>query len=876
MFDELIKRSMHDPIKVSVIIPMYNSEKYLRECLNSILEQVLSQNYIEIICIDDGSTDSTLDICKEYIELYKNIFLLENTHKGVSHARNKGIEHAKGKYIAFLDSDDMFCPNTLDSLINFFDKYYENVDIITYKISYLRNKKTTYNKRDTLVKESKIIDLNEYPHICQTTMNIMVKNESKILFDENLTLLEDQTYILHHCMQKKSIGYVKEAEYIYRRDEITASSQTHPYYSFDDFIVIINSWLKEFTSEKFYQYTQCLILYNFAWRIRSDMFLPYNEEKNKNIKAIESIRNILNKIDNKLIISSPWLTQPHQEYLLNLKSLNRPFSIISPRHWFLCDDNGHLWKGDKFLNVISIIKIQDNNLLINGYIKSYISNFHNNIEVLAVINDDYEIKCESCISSYSMFWSKMVTNNYVGYNFCISIDTLKKIFFYIKIGEYRFPVSYWFSDGNQISTANKSNVLYYKNKYLVFNNQALFLYNIKNEIIIKKEQNKLRKKQYRGIKFLKIIAKHYFSKKRIWLYNDFNSLNNAYYQFKNDINKNDNINRYYIYNTDIDNFTKDIFPSERIFFIKYGSKLHRMLFLNAELIITSFSEQYTFNPFGNKTNLILDSLHSKIIYIQHGIMHAKLPYLYAKERNPMIDKIVVSTFMEYKIAKEDLHFTENDIITTGMPRLDIIKLDQKAKNKIIFIPSWRRYLVSLKKDSHSCSWSPNNIFTESKYFLSISNIIQDEIINKLLTNYKVQLDIKLHPNMKEYISYFPSSNNIKFCNDINISDYKLCITDFSSLLYDFIYANKPIIIFIPDFDLIIGGLHSYREFYIDIKNSIGDFTINTQELFQIIEGYILSNFAIKKKYSNIYSNFFISKQSNHRNLLYNKLINLSF
>ena len=100
--------------KVSVIIPVYNVEQYLRQCLDSVINQTLKE--IEIICVDDGSTDSSLEILKEYAEKDKRITVMkqENLHAGV--ARNAGLAVAKGEYLSFLDSDDFFELNMLEEM----------------------------------------------------------------------------------------------------------------------------------------------------------------------------------------------------------------------------------------------------------------------------------------------------------------------------------------------------------------------------------------------------------------------------------------------------------------------------------------------------------------------------------------------------------------------------------------------------------------------------------------------------------------------------------------------------------------------------------------------------------------------------------------
>ena len=90
--------------KISVIIPVYNSEKFLKKCLDSIINQTL--NDIEIICIDDGSTDKSLRILNNFADKDNRITIINQKNSGPSAARNKGIENAKGEYIGFVDSDD--------------------------------------------------------------------------------------------------------------------------------------------------------------------------------------------------------------------------------------------------------------------------------------------------------------------------------------------------------------------------------------------------------------------------------------------------------------------------------------------------------------------------------------------------------------------------------------------------------------------------------------------------------------------------------------------------------------------------------------------------------------------------------------------------
>lgn len=107
--------------KVSVILPVYNAEKYLRQCLDSIVCQTLQD--IEIICVDDGSSDASLEILREYGEKDSRVKVVPQKNGGAGAARNNGLRIATGEYLSFLDSDDFFEPNMLEEAYNAAEQY---------------------------------------------------------------------------------------------------------------------------------------------------------------------------------------------------------------------------------------------------------------------------------------------------------------------------------------------------------------------------------------------------------------------------------------------------------------------------------------------------------------------------------------------------------------------------------------------------------------------------------------------------------------------------------------------------------------------------------------------------------------------------------
>lgn len=115
-------------IKISFILPMYNVEKYLAQCLDSILQQTVSK---EIILIDDGSTDGTLDIALDYQKKHSEIQIIVQSNHGQAHARNQGIHLARGDYICFVDSDDMLLGNSMPVFSHLLDQH-QDIQMVRY------------------------------------------------------------------------------------------------------------------------------------------------------------------------------------------------------------------------------------------------------------------------------------------------------------------------------------------------------------------------------------------------------------------------------------------------------------------------------------------------------------------------------------------------------------------------------------------------------------------------------------------------------------------------------------------------------------------------------------------------------------------------
>lgn len=191
-------------IKISIIIPIYNSALTLQRCLDSIILQTY-QNW-EAILINDGSSDTSLEICKKYIKKDNRFYLFDIPNGGVSHARNVGISHASGDYITFVDSDDYILENYL------FDSMISCSDLIV----------TNYKRPQTITKQiyrENHIDILFKQLALRTVWakfflnNIIKQNQLK--FDENIRFAEDTLFVLNYIKYISSVTYVFEKLYIY-------------------------------------------------------------------------------------------------------------------------------------------------------------------------------------------------------------------------------------------------------------------------------------------------------------------------------------------------------------------------------------------------------------------------------------------------------------------------------------------------------------------------------------------------------------------------------------------------------------------------------------------------------------------------------------
>lgn len=229
--------------KLSIIVPVYNVESYLRECLCSLYDQRLSLDQFEVIIVNDGSTDGSLQIAKEFTDLYQNILLIDQTNKGLGYARNVGLDQSNGEYILFVDSDDYLFKDSLFTIIMDLDK----IDMLAYKVRSVGLSDKLYTQKGlpygkTISGDSFLSRITPQAIVQSYIYRRLWLNDNSIRMPEGI-LHEDELFIPLSISKAQSIKFVDKEVYAYRVREgsiTTKRSMVHLELSMRDRLVVIS------------------------------------------------------------------------------------------------------------------------------------------------------------------------------------------------------------------------------------------------------------------------------------------------------------------------------------------------------------------------------------------------------------------------------------------------------------------------------------------------------------------------------------------------------------------------------------------------------------------------------------------------------------
>ncbi len=868
-------------IIASVIIPVFNKEDFIETCIETLDKQTLCHSKFEAIFINDGSSDRSREAIETAAKTHQWIKLINQPNKGVQEARNAGIKQARGSYLFFLDPDDTLSPNTLERVSSFFDLHRDETDLVTYPIAPFKNgKRLTPHPRYKVLNRTGIYDLTkpESQFICQTTMNICTKNlgSKNQLFDfeapNGMVFHEDEFYIAKILRKKMVLGFYKDAEYQWIENEQSVSSSLlKPLYIYDN---TVNAYEKLFESfnDTVPSYFQGMFVNDLGWKMRSNCALPTHLEGEKRKNAMDRLMGLVSRIDNDVLLNSPNMHLYHALFFINLKEGSDIAPYLGPGGIALLDNENVLYASKTIELLLLKTSLNKDCVRISGFAKSPLFSFVEKKAItLQAIYESEERKTVTSLelkhSSWNAIASKTETATFFDFDYEVEITPNSSILFIAEVNNNRIPV--FITSSSPFSNFSK------ERKYEVERSGVFFkLHNRKAEISISFNplseegiSDSRKVKAYR--KLIGQISKRSSHRNReIWLYCDSaGRIDNAWLQFKHDIKINDNVDRFYIANQISDLPDNGV---SRLNIVRFGSKQHMLLHYSADKVFASDIEASCWRPRKDKTDTrYRDLFHAQLIYLQHGVLWAHMPWYYHKDRM-RFDKEVISTTLERDSLINSYGFQPEDLIEAGMPRYAKLTAGGAPKNKILLCPSWRNYLIGSLKNGER---EPNDSkFRKSDYYRRLKDFLDSEELHDLLHDSNYTLDLKLHPNFDCYKKHFCFENQlVNIVDSADISDYSIGITDYSSFSFDFLYLNRPVIYFVPDYELFKGGINHYNKLALPLDDAFGELAIEPSEAIDCLRRVVENGAKPLERYKERINELFIHKDSSACDRIYSAI-----
>lgn len=260
---------------VSIIVPVYNCEAYIEECIKSLLDQTYSN--IEVILIDDGSKDASLKLCKKYEDLDSRVQVISQENLGVSNARNRGIREARGRYLSFVDADDYVEKEFIESLVAVMPA--EGLGVCGYKRlvdGEIRREYVIKEKLDIPSLYRYIFARNEISmSCCNKLFSAEILQKYDLAFNDELHMYEDGIFLAEYLKYVNNrFGYVAKPLYVYRKNEKSAMQSTYLNRSLD--VKKVTSLEAVDKLNALYDHPELHIRNCFAYRsVRSSLWLLF-------------------------------------------------------------------------------------------------------------------------------------------------------------------------------------------------------------------------------------------------------------------------------------------------------------------------------------------------------------------------------------------------------------------------------------------------------------------------------------------------------------------------------------------------------------------------------------------------------------------------
>lgn len=801
----------------TIIAAVYNVEKYLDEFFISIINQSLKfKQHIQIICVDDGSTDNSKNIIFKWKKKYpNNIQYIYKENGGQASARNVGLNHVKTDWVTFIDPDDFISADYFYKIDNYLGNKTDIALVGCPLIFYFEDKnifKDTHPLKYRFAKGTQTLgvsNLENYLQLSASTAIFKMPEISKhnILFDEKMKpSFEDAKFVTDYILnidKSYKVGFLSGISYFYRKRDDGSSTLDSAWRNPLLFSRVLEKGCIQILKDAKNklgtapEHIQRVALYHIIWyfgRIVNNPSSVSHLTDQEKEKFISFLFEMFNFIDEKTILrfnlAGVWWYQ--KVALLGL------FKKVSPPS--------------------QIAYIEDFDVKRNQVLIRHFSNF-NHIE-------SYLLDKKDTIPSYQ----KEIRHDFLGhlytkeYRTWIYVDNAKELSF--SLNQKAVKLTFL---GKQYDKLNINSIREHFLKKSTVKNDTWIFIDRDNQADDNAEH------LYRYVQKIAPEQKIFFALKK-----------NSY---------------------DWNRLKRDGFN-----LLDFGSSSFEKELRECSKIISSHIDGYITHYF--KDNSLLDKDY---VFLQHGITKDNLSsWLNTKK----INLFVTATKDEYSSIvgnSTSYKFGEKEVKLTGFPRYDALLKGNKKNNKqILIMPTWRSSIVGEYIEGTQRKRNPD--FMKTNYAIHWHHFLNNGQLG-LLAKLGYQIIFSPHPSIQEYMDEFilPDYISIYKYSEGNIQklfqESDILITDYSSVAFDCAYLNKAILYYQFDFDEVFDeGIHTYKQGYFNyIRDGFGPVAYNELDLIDNLTNIIQNNGRPDKIYLDRINETFPFKDENNCCRVYRKI-----
>ena len=801
----------------SVVMSVYNVQSFLSEAIDSLISQTIGFSSIQLIIVDDGSTDRSGALCEEYAEKYPdNVKVIHKKNGGLSSARNAGLPYVEGRFVSFFDPDDLLDNNTLSLVKSFFEAH-EEIDVCCIPIVFFGNQSGQHPLNNKFKQGSRVIDLTipenaEFVLLSAATAFYRAETAKKMCFDEELFAAEDAKENIRVLIENPKYGAVAEAKYHYRKhgNSILDKSRFDPRW-YSELLHRFSEWALDYSMKKkghiprFVRYT---VMYELQWRF-NQTHIPdgvLTEEEAAEYRKL--LFHTASRIDDDIILCQKNINLERKLYLIQEKHLSA--AAPQTQEPFILNYKKEL---EKLYVVIAFMRFEKDALVLEGYY-SHVESDSDHTILTALVDGKTEIKAEPVHFSDQMMSvdTPVAERKYFRLRVPLTLfkekrkHTLRFSLLFnnqrirkksIKTGRFapvtdRLSASYWISSG-----------------YLVYLNKDFFVIRPvgKHPVLpaVYKETGfllqLLRTGKTAETKAVFVRLLYHFLRPvmpdNIWLLMDkadrADDNGEAFFRYLISLGKKSGCRPVFAAGKGSPDY-KRLQKTGKV--VPYLSWRHKLIHLFAQHTISGYSHEEVCSPFLSYSYCYGDLLcQNKVVFLQHGITQNNVSNGLNRYKKNYALFVTATKRERDSIVKDNYGYEPEQIVQTGFPRFDLLYSDT---HKIITVmPTWDRKLCGRFIPEQS-RWELLPGFERSKYYQFYNTLLTDERLFSALEKHGYRIQFLVHPVFLPYVDLFKVDKRVKVLHgDVTyrkiFAESALITTDYSSVAFDFAYLKKPVI-----------------------------------------------------------------------------------